>query len=68
MKKITADNSTIINGIALGFSLAFLAVVPVAAFYTGEWGQILYMLLQIKAQNGDLGEEVWTHKQHNVAA
>ncbi len=41
MKKITADNSTIINGIALGFSLAFLAVVPVAAFYTGEWGQIL---------------------------
>ena len=38
MKKITADNSTIINGIALGFSLAFLAVVPVAAFYTGEWG------------------------------
>lgn len=41
MKKVTADNSTIINGIALGFSLAFLAVVPVAAFYTGEWGQIL---------------------------
>ena len=33
-----------------------------------EWGQILYMLLQIKAQNGDMGEEVWTHKQHNVAA
>lgn len=42
MKNCRINNSRIINGIALGFSLAFLLSAWAAAFYTGEWGQILY--------------------------
>lgn len=34
------SNSQIINGIALGFSLAFLLSSLVAALYTGEWGHV----------------------------
>lgn len=34
-------NSQIINGIALGFSLAFLISAFIAAHYTGEWGSVL---------------------------
>ena len=37
-KKIS--NSTIINGIALGFSVAFLISSLVAAIYTGELGSM----------------------------
>ena len=39
-KKIS--NSTIINGIALGFSVSFLISSLVAAIYTGELGSILH--------------------------
>ena len=40
--KETISNSTIINGIALGFSLAFFLAAPIGALYTGEWGQVFY--------------------------
>lgn len=40
MKKRFYTNSQIINGIALGFSLAFLLASFVTVFYTGEWGQV----------------------------
>lgn len=36
------SNSTIINGIALGFSTAFLISAFLAAIYTGEWGSVFY--------------------------
>ncbi len=36
------SNSTIINGIALGFSLAFLVSSLAAACYTGEWGSVFH--------------------------
>ena len=42
MKKYTASNSQIINGIAFGFSLAFLISALAAAVYTGEWGEVFY--------------------------
>ena len=38
------ENSQIINGIALGFSLAFLVISFAAAVYTGEQGRIFYGL------------------------
>ena len=38
----TANNSRIINGIALGFSLAFLAASAAAAVYTGELGSVFH--------------------------
>lgn len=41
MKNKTPTNSQIINGIAFGFSLAFLISALAAAFYTGEWGSVL---------------------------
>ena len=40
MKTLQADNSRIINGIALGFSLAFFIAAPIGAIYTGEWGSV----------------------------
>ena len=40
MKKYSFTNSQIINGIALGFSLAFLLSAWIAALYTKEWGQV----------------------------
>ena len=42
--KETISNSTIINGIALGFSLAFFLAAPIGALYTGEWGQVFYKM------------------------
>lgn len=36
----TLSNSRIINGIALGFSLAFLVGALTGALYTGEWGHV----------------------------
>ncbi len=42
MTKKHISNSMIINGIALGFSAAFLISAFIAAFYTGEWGSVLY--------------------------
>lgn len=42
MKKHFYTNSQIINGIALGFSLAFLVAAVITSFYTGEWGFIFY--------------------------
>ncbi len=42
MKQRTFTNSQIINGIAFGFSALFLVSALVAAFYTGEWGSVLY--------------------------
>lgn len=41
MKKLTINNSVIINGIALGFSVTFLIASLAGALYTGEWGQVL---------------------------
>lgn len=38
----TRNNSRIINGTALGFSLAFLAAALAAALYTGELGEVLH--------------------------
>ena len=40
MKTQTDTNSRIINGIALGFSLACLLSAWAAAYYTGEWGHV----------------------------
>ena len=40
-KSLSYTNSQIINGIALGFSLAFLISAFIAAHYTGEWGSVL---------------------------
>ena len=40
MKTQTDTNSRIINGIALGFSLACLLSAWIAAYYTGEWGHV----------------------------
>lgn len=40
MKKYS--NSQIINGVALGFSCAFLIASVIAARYTGEWGSVLH--------------------------
>lgn len=42
MKTFTINNSTIINGIALGFSAAFLLASLAGAVYTGEWGQVFH--------------------------
>lgn len=42
MKHQKITNSMIINGIALGFSVAFFISAFVAAFYTGEREQIFY--------------------------
>lgn len=42
MKKYTITNSTIINGIALGFSLAFFLASFIGALYAGEWGEVFY--------------------------
>lgn len=42
MKRHFYTNSQIINGIALGFSLAFLAAAFITSFYTGEWGYVFY--------------------------
>lgn len=42
MTKKYISNSMIINGIALGFSVAFLISAFIAAFYTGEWGSVFY--------------------------
>ena len=36
----TIKNSRIIDGIAFGFSLAFLVAAFLAAHYTGEWGSV----------------------------
>ena len=36
------SNSTIINGVALGFSVAFLISSLVAAIYTRELGNVLH--------------------------
>lgn len=40
MKTQTDTNSRIINGVALGFSLACLLSAWIAAHYTGEWGHV----------------------------
>lgn len=40
MKIKKFNNSQIINGIALGFSAAFLISAFIAAIYTGEWGSV----------------------------
>ncbi len=48
MTKKHITNSMIINGIALGFSVAFLISAFIAAFYTGEWGSVFsdwYLIL-----------------------
>lgn len=42
MKHKFLTNSQIINGVAFGFSAAFLISALIAAFYTGEWGSVLY--------------------------
>ena len=42
MKQRTFTNSQIINGIAFGFSAAFLIAALIAAIYTGEWGSVFY--------------------------
>lgn len=42
MKQQKISNSMIIDGIAFGFSAAFLISAFVAAIYTGEWGQVFY--------------------------
>ena len=42
MKSRHFSNSQIINGIAFGFSAAFLIAAFIAALYTGEWGSVLY--------------------------
>lgn len=42
MKNKTVTNSQIINGIAFGFSAAFLVSALIAAIYTGEWGSVFY--------------------------
>ena len=42
MKHDSKRNSRIINGIALGFSVSFLVAALAAAFYTSEWGNVLY--------------------------
>jgi len=42
MKRHFFTNSQIINGIALGFSLSFLAAAFITSFYTGEWGHVFY--------------------------
>lgn len=42
MQEQKYSNSTIINGIALGFSLAFLLSALVATFYTGEGSSLFY--------------------------
>ncbi len=47
MKNRTFTNSQIINGIALGFSLAFLAAAFITSFCTGEWGQVFYKWYRI---------------------
>lgn len=47
MKKQSLTNSQIINGIALGFSLAFLISAFIAAHYTGEWGHVFYKWYRI---------------------
>ncbi len=40
MEKQRYSNSQIINGIAFGFSMAFLISAPIGAIYTGEWGSV----------------------------
>ncbi len=40
MKEIKWTNNLIINGIAFGFSAAFLAASFLAARYTGQWGHV----------------------------
>ena len=40
MKMKKFSNSQIINGIAFGFSAAFLVSSFIAAIYTGEWGSV----------------------------
>lgn len=42
MKKRNYTNSQIINGIAFGFSAAFLISAFIAALYTKEWGSVFY--------------------------
>jgi len=42
MTKKHISNSMIINGIALGFSVAFLISAFIAAIYTGEWGSVFH--------------------------
>ena len=39
MKQKKFENSQIINGIALGFSLLLFLSAFAAALYTGEWGR-----------------------------
>lgn len=54
MNEQTKYNSKIINGIAFGFSLAFLISSFIAARYTGEWGQVFHNWKQIMTSPGPL--------------
>ena len=47
MKQKKFENSQIINGIALGFSLLFFLSAFAAALYTGEWGHVFLNWRQI---------------------
>jgi hypothetical protein len=51
-KKYT--NSQIINGIAFGFSLAFLISGFIGSFYSGEWGHVRADLFRIFTSPGPL--------------
>lgn len=47
MKEMKFTNSQIINGIALGFSVAFFIASFMAAAYTGQWGRVFENWCQI---------------------
>lgn len=54
MKESKLTNTKIINGIAFGFSVAFLIAAFFGAFYTRQWGHVLEHWCQIMTSPGPL--------------
>lgn len=54
MKESKLTNTMIINGIAFGFSAAFLIAAFFGVFYTGQWGHVFENWCQIMTSPGPL--------------